>query len=283
MARQYDPIHAVIERVGAEYPSPSTFFGYELDEWPEGTVRIMVSCGLLLETSRARAAVCNGCEYACHKLVNVRTKSEAQAPTGFIVCDEEPELGRIPVPMDRLRRFRAAIDTVGRTVAGCLELDPSRAVTERDRVVIGNIRGRYGLRELALEIRGHGLVLTVGTQARSLTDLLAWTQGRAVIDRREIARMANRKARSAAHLAAASGGHVSAAAGGRASSLSKRDLEILRHGKLLRAQGKSWPKVADEIAKLTFIKSPKDGLRPISAATVRRILTKLLSERTERG
>lgn len=265
MARDLDPIQAVLDRVGVEHPSPSYFDGHEVERWPPEAATAMVRLGLLVETTRAQSTICTGCELACHKPVVVRGKPGADTLGGFIVCDEDPKLGRIRVPMNRLRRFRASFTTLAHAAAVFLGLDTLKLVTGRDRVAIGHIRGRFGLRAVALEVRGRQLALAIGTHEKPLTELLAWTEGRAVIDHREIARMVSRKDRPRR-----SRGIPSAT--DRADALAKRNHQIMRHGKRLRAQGMSWPRVAAEIARLPFIASPNDGLRPIITSTVRRIL-----------
>lgn len=284
MAPDYDPLRTVVERVGAEYPSTCHFIGYELEYWRPGTASAMVDIGLFVETTRATAALCTGCELACHKPVIVRTKPGADVASGFIVCDEEPDLGRIPVGTERLRRFRASLSTVARTVAVCLELDPSRVEAQRVRLVVGHIRGRYGPREVAVAPRDGRIVLTVGAQVKELTDLIVWTGRGAAIDRLETVRMANRKGQRPPTRLAFDKDRRTLQPLAKQAAFADRNQEILRHGKRLRAQGLSWPKAAEQIARMPFITSPKHGLRPIGAETVRRILAHMLAtERIERA
>ena len=52
----------------------------------------------------------------------------------------------------------------------------------------------------------------------------------------------------------------------------ERNRQIRQHGKRLRKAGRSWPQISEEIAGMLFIASPSNGLKAITAETIRRIL-----------
>ena len=61
---------------------------------------------------RAESVWCPGCEWQCHKTVVVRTVGERTPSAAFITCDEEPDHGRISVPLRSLVQYAATLSGV---------------------------------------------------------------------------------------------------------------------------------------------------------------------------
>lgn len=266
-----DPVRIVLDRVAMEHPSPAYISGYESAEWPAGATSMLVKLRLLVETTRATSATCAGCELGCHKPVLVRARRRPDPPIAYILCDEEPDLGRISVRLEHLRRFRASLSTAALFISSVLKLaEPTRSCSTY-RPAAGMLRGRFGFRELALTVADRRVVMLVGSQSADLAGLHSWTEAGPVIDRAQVQRLANRKIRRAMR---------PEIEGRRGDSLAQRDKtaqrnrEIMRHAKLLQKQGLSATKISEQIAQLSFITSSQDGLGPIVAATVRRIMAR---------
>lgn len=266
-----NPIRMIIERVAAEHPAPAVFFGYEMDEWSTGAMEVLAEKGLIIESGRATSAVCTGCGIQCHKRVVVRRLPAGGEARAFIVCDEEPDHGRIPLRLEHLRSFQASFATVARLAADCLNLSDAELVGRQERFEFGTVRGRNGLREVSLVLRQQQIALLVGQQEKNLTDLLTWKENGVRFDKSQLKRMADRKLRPSKDLVARQ-----SATPVRENIIAERDREIVKHGRRLKPHRKSWTVVSEEIARMPFILSPKEDLRPIKAPTVRRILTKLM-------
>jgi hypothetical protein len=271
MSPAANPIRIIIERVGAEHPAPAIFFGYETDEWPTGAMEVLAEKRFIIESGRATSAVCTGCGIQCHKDVVVRRLPAGGAGRAFIVCDEQPDHGRIPLRLEHLRRFQASFATVARLAADCLDLSDADLVSRPDHVQFGTVRGRNGLREVSLVLRQHRIALLVGQQEKNLTDLLTWKENGLRFDKSQLKRMADRKVRLSKGLVA---GQLATPV--REKIIAERDREIVKHGRRLKPHRKSWTVVSEEIARMPFISSPKEDLRPIKAPTVRRIIAKLM-------
>jgi hypothetical protein len=271
MAKSSNPVEMVFNRIAHEHPAPALIQGYEIDEWPEGAIKTFTERGLLIQTRQARSVVCIGCESACHKPVILRREPGASDPSAFVVCDEAEGLGRIPVRLSRLDQFEGSLKSAATFAASVLELERPGPI-QTDRVPLGRKRGRYGLRDVALAIKEKRVVLRIGQQERSLVDLMPWREQELAPDYKLLQRLANRKDRQprqadAHHLLATSAGST------RRQLIVERDALIVKHGRRLSGRGKTLVQISEEIADMSFIRSLKPGLRPITPARIRRILT----------
>ena len=114
----------LIERIEAAHPRPAYFGSDETNEWPAGVLARLLNQAVLAEADRAEAVTCPGCEWQCRKHVEVRqAKTELRA---FIMCDEEPDYGRVGVSLDRLQRFETDLRRLGLFVAGMLNIGPPK-------------------------------------------------------------------------------------------------------------------------------------------------------------
>lgn len=268
-----DPVRQIVDRVAAEHPVPAILVGYEIEQWPHETLEKLIEQGLLVETTRATAADCTGCEWNCNKAVEVLTLPSGQPPFAFIFCDEEPDHGRIPVGLDRLRRFQASLATTACFAAECLSLEVNDRAVRAGSIKLGVHRGRYGPREVGLIVREHRIILVVGQKEHDLADLIRWKGEGLSVDRDQFKRLLNRKARPNEPPAPARAPDRPQASS-RQLLTAERDQEIQRYGARLRRKGKSATAAAQEIAGMPFIQHPANGLTPIDWQTVRRILAR---------
>jgi hypothetical protein len=272
MSSSIDPVRMVLDRIALEHPEPACFCGYEIEEWPTRALETMVGAGLLTKTNRAKSAICTGCEALCHKPINLRHKPGEKEPSSFIVCDEEADLGRIPVRLSRLDRFQGSLAMAARFAASVLKLGTLQLQSPSGNFALGWRRGRNGLREVVLSIKNGRILLRVGRQEQDLIDFVYRADNKLSVDHALLQRLANRKARQTIET------HgtrqiVNSARTDRKAQLAKRGKEILRQAQRLMTASKTLTQVSKEIAAMPFIQSPRDGLRPITAATVRRIVT----------
>lgn len=272
-----DPVRFVLDRVAMEHPSPAHYFGFELEEWNVGAEAELTARGLLQETTRTTSARCAGCERGCHKPVIVRTKHDETTPTAHIECDEEPKHGRIPVRLDRLRRWRASLQTAAYFSATCLRLPAPDRRGPLDRIPLGSMRGRKGMREVAIILRDQRILLSVGQQEHVLHELVWWRETGLHVDHDQIKRLANRK-RGPASASTSEETKAVSAKQEYARLRADRDREIVAQGKRLRKEGKSWTTIADEIAGMPFIARAAPQIRLITVETIRRILSRPLRD-----
>ena len=144
----------LVERLEASHPASATFDADETDEWPDGIVPSLLKSGLLQETRRATALVCDGCNWSCDKPIIVRKLVASGRTRAFIQCDEEPDLGRIQVPMERLRGYRLVPRMLERFIQKAVSALGSPAPSRSSSSHLGLIKGRYGVRPIAIFMSG---------------------------------------------------------------------------------------------------------------------------------
>jgi len=190
--------------IGADAPHEAALSWDEVAQWPAGVLDLLTRCGILREQRPASSIGCDGCEEAClEDIVFVGTGDDTRA---YVACQRRDDIGRVEVPLDRLRRWQvdnaALVGIVGKAVApgapaeelvagrlwriGMVEIDQrdvevflARGMTWPDaRPVFAatpHLRDREGAVVLALSDLPAGTVLPPGIHARSLLELLRLT------------------------------------------------------------------------------------------------------------
>jgi hypothetical protein len=266
---------SLVERLEASHPESATFYADETDEWPEGIVPSLIKSGLLQETRRATALVCDGCNWSCDKPVIVRKLAVSGRTRAFIQCDEEPNLGRIQVPMERLRGYRLVLQMLDRFIQKAIAALGGPAACRSASSHLGLIKGRYGMRPIAIFIKDGRLTLSVGQQGKPLAELLLWSDGKVKLDLAALRRLANRKETTTKSADRYSPNRKEQRA--RMRHKASRDRRIFREASRLHALGHSWSAAAQTIAKMEFVAKEKGQRKSISASRVRRIICEMLN------
>ncbi len=85
-----------------------------------------VALGILTKGNPAKSLICDGCEQTCFMPVEILPAYNS----AFIVCDKTPNMGRIEIDADDLRRWRSSIEQLAHWLAG--ELKTNRTPTQYD-------------------------------------------------------------------------------------------------------------------------------------------------------
>jgi len=265
----------LVERLEASHPAPAIFDADETSEWPDGIVHALLRSGLLQEARRPTTLVCDGCNWSCDKPVIVRKLVASGRTRAFIQCDEEPDLGRIQVPMERLRGYRLVLRMLDRFIQNAVAALGGPAPGRSASSHLGLIKGRYGVRPIAIFIKDGRLTLAVGQQGKPLAELLLWSDGKVELDLAALRRLANRKETTAKSADRYSSNRKKQRA--RARHKASRDRRIFREASRLHALGHSWSAAAQEIAKMEFVAKENGQRKPISASRVRRVISEMLN------
>lgn len=192
--RATDLPQILLDRLGAAAPSPAIFAADELMEWPACAVEVLRRCRLLEETNRATSVVCDGCERGCMKPVAVRARPGGErGARAFVACDEEPDLGRIPVEHQRLLRYSTSLTRLAAFLASALDQDRLLKVGGDGIILLGVLSGRYESRPICLGAKDDEVTLWIGNVSRPLCGVLSWRGGALAVDRKAIRRLADRK------------------------------------------------------------------------------------------
>jgi hypothetical protein len=261
----------LVERVEAAHPEPALFSAAETDAWPSGILEHLLRRSVLRPTHRAEWILCPGCEWQCHKPVVVRTTSKGSKLLAFVACDEEPDHGRISVPLQSLTQYSATLLGMSAFMSELMKLGSPRSTAAGRSILLGTIKGRYGSRAVSVDLRAGRLMLHVGRQQESVTRVLRWIEGRLSMDMEHVRRLAGRK--ESAHGSKVYYLPDCTKRQARSRQTLARNQAIFREAKKRRVgTGESWTHIAHALAAMDL---SKVGDRRVGAATMRRIITEM--------
>jgi hypothetical protein len=253
----------ILDRVADWFPQHAVFDIDEISAWPDWALGPLVEAGLLQEGSRATKVFCDGCEWGCLKPVIVRTLPSGRKSRAFVVCDEEPGLGRIEVAPEQLKRYIATAGLATMLVGRSIGLKSSARPGSGASLVVGHIKGRNGHRLLSVEVRQGQLLLTAGGHRIALGGLVHWNRRALAVDEQAIRRLVNRKATRSGPEYPLPSAHPMQDRRKKA----KRDQQIRREATRLQHQNRNW-----NVTRISNHISRTELAGGISAARVRRIL-----------
>lgn len=152
--------------------------GDELADWPAEAVRTLQARRVLVPSSPATSVVCDGCERGCVMPVQVLTKP-GQPPRAFVMCDKDDDIGRVPVALLRLERWRASDASLADALAMLLgSAEATRLTGDAKALRLGVVAGRttraavllrWQAGVAVLEVAGHVLPLDLALTIKDAT------------------------------------------------------------------------------------------------------------------
>lgn len=183
----------LVDRLEVSHPARGMFDAAEFQFWPESVVADLHQRRLLSVASSASTAICDGCHWNCEMPVHMRRSSSDGALSAFIVCNEEPDLGVIPVEPRALQRFQTSLLAVARDCSVALGLTPPDFLGSSNSVALGRVRGRHGQRLVSLSLESGVLLIHVGEQEQLFVETLRRCEDDLKLDTDAVRRLANRK------------------------------------------------------------------------------------------
>lgn len=151
--------------------------------WDVGVLDTLLASGLLKPAAAALSIECHGCEERCFTDVVVQP-GNAGAARAFIVCDvhgKQEIMGRIPIKIERLRRWHITNKQLARFLCGMLGMHGEPEVQQdAKRIPLGMLQSANGRRWVSL-LRTP-LALEVNQQQMPLTELLFVESGVLALD-----------------------------------------------------------------------------------------------------
>jgi hypothetical protein len=162
-----------------------------IEQWQEGVLNRFVALGLLAKDINSKSLTCLGCDYHCY--MDVLLAEDHQR--AFIVCDhpdKQSEMGRIPVPMQRLQQWTVDSKQFAVLIARLLGID-SIPSYEKNTVnyKLGMLKAKEGRRWVLLRLQP--LRLDVGGHSLPVEDLLFFSEGNLRIDLESVESLLNAK------------------------------------------------------------------------------------------
>ena len=151
----------LLARLGATGGGAIELRGDELAGWPAEAVQALQARRVLAPSSPATSAVCDGCERACLMPVQVATK-QGRPPAAFIACDKADDIGRVPVALQRLERWRANDASLAGALAMLLgSAQATRLASDAKALRLGVVAGRTARAAVLMRWQDGGAVLEV--------------------------------------------------------------------------------------------------------------------------
>jgi hypothetical protein len=141
---------------------------YAVQQWPDGALDTFLQLGLLIPASAAQSIECNGCEKHCFMDVIILPNNDPALTRAFVVCDDaemQNQMGRITVPLVRLRQWQGSVKQLAKVIAEMLGLKDKLTFSADQAVInLGMLKGQNGRRhvmlncaDLSLEINQHAV------------------------------------------------------------------------------------------------------------------------------
>lgn len=182
---------SLIDHVNAS-DKPATIGWDEVAQWSDGLLKRFLQLGLLVKDVNTQSLECLGCEHRC--IMDVLLTEDTKR--AFIVCehpDMQDHMGRIQVPLERLKQWQASAKQFANVIAGLLKLDTKPAYSKETATyklgMLASAKGRrwaiLHTQPLRLEIAGHFV---------PLADVLFFNGGELVLDLDRVQSMLNANA-----------------------------------------------------------------------------------------
>ncbi len=162
----------IFERLSHAKSGEEVFDANEAAQWPEGALEVLIDFGLLGRAEPAQVIECDGCERSCFMPVHVRPAESDRPARAFISCDKPEDVGRVPVELARLARWRitgAMLAGVATRLLGFTS--PPRLDSIGKSWTLGQLKGKEYNGEVKLSIES-GTILSVANQTVPLLNIL---------------------------------------------------------------------------------------------------------------
>lgn len=160
-------LQELIQRLGPEGDIVLTWD--QVRQWPAGAIELFQDAGWIAPTVAATTVECSGCDENCFKPVHVLPARNGQPARAYVACDEPAALGRVKIPISRLRQWQVTDAQVACWVSAALGLTGK---PERDQArsvfTLGTLQGKKRLGSLnfdtvapvLLKVSGHSIPLS---------------------------------------------------------------------------------------------------------------------------
>lgn len=167
----------------------------EVGQWQIDALALLVGVGLLSKSNDTHSLECNGCEHRCFMPVE-HTDDKKRA---FIVCDDmemQSHMGRIAVPLQRLKQWKASPKHLAKVIASLLGFE-SIANDKKEMGIyeLGMLKSDTGRRWVSLAVSP--LSIVINQHATPVGDLLYIDNNELAIDHVRINELLNNPTRNA--------------------------------------------------------------------------------------
>lgn len=263
-------IRLLADRIVNAFPRHAVLGADDLADFSVKTTEWLLQSGLLRKNGRLKAVICDGCEWQCSKPIQVQTETRTKERWAFIDCDEEPDLGRIPISSERLIRYEASLEQMAHWLSRELGSINLLQRIAPDSFLVGDLKGRHGKRQIRLVLGRRQIELFVGDHSANLVEFVRADENTLLVHHSQLRRYANRKRTKRREL-----NQYPQNRDRQRTKRQKRiseDKALIVEAKRLRHQtGASWSEIARQLA--VFDLAVRSTGKRLSAERIRRILS----------
>ena len=168
-------------------------------EWPSGALEMLNRSGWVAPAEPASSIECTGCEENCFMPVVIRPLKHG-ATQAYVECDRRDDMGRINVPIDRLRQWQVTTNQVARWVRSQLGVKDLPRRVNPSTISIGTVRGQKRSGRLELVADRDQVSLRISGHLLPLTEAVLLNNGEIEIDRAAIIALIDLPSRPASRL-----------------------------------------------------------------------------------
>ena len=162
-----DVLQDLVQRLGSGDDTVLTW--EQVRQWPKVAIDAFQKAGWIKPTVAASTVECSGCEENCFMPVHILPARNGQPARAYVACDRPAGMGRVNIPLSRLRQWQITEAQVAGWLSRALGL---KAKAERDPAsgtfTLGNLQGKKRLGSLkfdtatpaSLTVAGHSLPLS---------------------------------------------------------------------------------------------------------------------------
>lgn len=167
----------------------------EVAQWQDEALALFMGVRLLSDSNKSQSLECTGCEHRCFMSVEL-TEDKQRA---FIVCDHpdmQTQMGRITVPLERLKQWKTSSKHFARVIANLLGFEGiANDKKEAGIYGLGMLKSDTGRRWVSLSVSP--LSIVINQHATLVGDLLYIENSQLAIDHERISELLNNPTRNA--------------------------------------------------------------------------------------
>jgi len=159
-----------------------------VQQWPEDALDRFQDAGILSAAKPALSVECRECANRCFMDVHQLSGGDNKPVRAFIVCDDpemQGQMGRIEIPVERLRQWKVTGLQLARVITGLLGIECKTEDRHgQANIRVGMVKGKNGRRWLSLN--KSPLTLEINDHHLPLEEVLFIEDGALAIDRMRI-------------------------------------------------------------------------------------------------
>lgn len=178
----------LLARLRAYGGQPVDVSASDLRGWLPEAVAALLAGNVLLPSAPASSVVCDGCEEACVRPVQFRTRQSGETVV-LVHCDVREDIDLVFLTPTDLQRWRFTLDSLAAGLAALLPNGRSTAVDAPGKDYrLGFVKGRRHDRGVLYLRNDHGPRLTLAGHVLAPQDVLTLTGDRLSLDTRLLTR-----------------------------------------------------------------------------------------------